>query len=72
MSAPVLQYARNHWRVTMPALYRLTRIHGSLDDSIASEMEKKSPDSFRLLRLKKMRLMVKDRLQLLMTGRMAP
>jgi hypothetical protein len=43
-------------------LFRLTRIHRSLDDSITREAKAKRPDPWRLLRLKKLRLMVKDRL----------
>ena len=46
--------------------YRLMLIHRSLDSSIRKEMARKLPDSFRLLRLKKMRLAVKDRLAALM------
>ena len=46
--------------------YRLTLIHRSLDDSIRKEMKRSRPDSFRLLRLKKMKLAVKDRLTALM------
>lgn len=46
--------------------YRLTLIHRSLDDSIRKEMGLRRPDTFRLLRLKKMRLAVKDRLAALM------
>lgn len=46
--------------------YRLMHIHRSLDDSIRKEMGRKLPDSFRLLRLKKMKLAVKDRLTALM------
>ncbi|MDQ8755054.1 YdcH family protein [Sphingosinicella sp. LHD-64] len=42
--------------------YRLTLIHRSLDDSIRKEMKRSRPDSFRLLRLKKMKLAIKDRL----------
>jgi len=48
------------------ATYRLTRIHRSLDDAINAEMRRRLPDSFRLLRLKKLRLAVKDRLTALM------
>ncbi|HEX8191990.1 MAG TPA: DUF465 domain-containing protein [Allosphingosinicella sp.] len=48
------------------ATYRLTRIHRSLDDAITEEMRRRLPDSFRLLRLKKLRLAVKDRLTALM------
>ncbi len=46
--------------------YRLTQIHRSLDDAIAKEMGRRLPDSLRLLRLKRLRLAVKDRLTLLM------
>ena len=51
--------------------YRLTLIHRSLDDSIRKEMKRSRPDSFRLLRLKKMKLAVKDRLTALMRGKRA-
>lgn len=46
--------------------YRLTRIHRSLDDAIGREMSRLLPDSLKLLRLKKLRLAVKDRLTMLM------
>ena len=46
--------------------YRLTRIHSSLDEAIRSETKRRLPDSLRLLRLKKMKLAVKDRLTALM------
>lgn len=42
--------------------YRLTHIHRSLDDAIAREMKARIPDSLRLLRLKRLKLSVKDRL----------
>ena len=48
------------------ATYRLTRIHRGIDDAISNEMRRRSPDSFKLLRLKKLRLAVKDRLTHLM------
>ena len=48
------------------ATYRLTRIHRGIDDAISMEMRRLSPDSFKLLRLKKLRLAVKDRLTRLM------
>lgn len=50
--------------------YRLTLIHRSLDDSIRKELKRSRPDNFRLLRLKKMRLAVKDRLTALMRREM--
>ena len=46
--------------------YRLTRIHRNLDDAISREMSRRLPDSLKLLRLKKLRLAVKDRLTTLM------
>ena len=42
--------------------YRLTRIHRKLEDEIGRELTKRLPDSLRLLRLKTMKLAVKDRL----------
>ena len=49
--------------------YRLTQIHRGLDDAISREMSRRLPDSLRLLRLKKLRLAVKDRLAALMRRR---
>ncbi len=46
--------------------YRLTQTRRRLDDAISSEMSRRHPDSLRLLRLKKLRLLVKDRLAKLM------
>ncbi len=43
-------------------LYRLTVIHRRLDEEIRRELKRRIPDSFRLLRLKKLKLAVKDRL----------
>jgi hypothetical protein len=48
------------------ATYRLTHIHRRLDEAIASETSRRLPDSLKLLRLKKLRLAVKDRLATLM------
>ena len=42
--------------------YRLTLIHRRLDDAIRVELKSRRPDSLRLLRLKKLKLAVKDRL----------
>lgn len=42
--------------------YRLTAIHRRLDDEIRSELSRRMPDSIRLLRLKKLKLAIKDRL----------
>jgi hypothetical protein len=46
--------------------YRLTHIHRRLDEAIADETSRRLPDSLKLLRLKKLRLAVKDRLATLM------
>ena len=51
------------WEDAMSAAaYRLTQIHRRLDDAITQEMRRLLPDSFKLLRMKKLRLAVKDRL----------
>ena len=42
--------------------YRLTAIHQNVDSAIRRETQRRIPDSMRLLRLKKLRLAVKDRL----------
>ena len=45
-----------------PMLYRLSVLHKRLDDEIRRELKRRLPDSMRLLRLKKLKLAVKDRL----------
>ena len=42
--------------------YRLSVSHARLDTEIRRELKKRLPDSMRLLRLKKLKLAVKDRL----------
>lgn len=42
--------------------YNLTRLHERLDEQIRTELKRRVPDSLRLLRLKTLRLRVKDRL----------
>ena len=44
------------------ALYRLSQIHRRLDDEIRTELRQRIPNAIRLIRLKKLRLAVKDRL----------
>lgn len=44
------------------ALYRLSVIHRRLDEEIRSELKRRVPDALRLLRLKKLKLAVKDQL----------
>jgi hypothetical protein len=43
-------------------LYRLTVIHRRIDEEIRRELKRRFPDTLRLLRLKKLKLAVKDRL----------
>ena len=43
-------------------IYRLSVIHRKLDDEIRRELRLRFPNSIKLLRLKKLRLAVKDRL----------
>ena len=43
-------------------VYRLSVIHKRLDEEIRGELRRRFPDSIRLLRLKKLKLAVKDRL----------
>ena len=54
---------RHSWRYPLSnSTFRLTRIHRNLDDAIRSEMRRRLPDSLKLLRLKRLKLAVKDRL----------
>ena len=48
--------------------YRLTAIHRLLDDEIRRELKRRAPSWIRLLRLKKLKLAVKDRLHNLRPG----
>ena len=43
-------------------LYKMTRLHGKIEEEIRSELKRRFPDNWRLLRLRKVRLQVKDRL----------
>ncbi len=52
-----------------PIIYRLTVIHRRLDEEIRHELKRRLPDSMRLLRLKKLRLAVKDRLHRMLPKR---
>ena len=42
--------------------YNLTRLHERLDEQIRTELKRRVPDGLRLLRLRTLRLRVKDRL----------
>ncbi|NJS14181.1 MAG: YdcH family protein [Sphingopyxis sp.] len=45
-----------------PYLFRLTQMHKQLDDAIRRESSRPANDRLRVLRLKKLKLAVKDRL----------
>lgn len=45
-----------------PNFYRLTQLHRQLDDAERREARRRSADPFRLLRLKTLKLAVKERL----------
>lgn len=45
--------------------YRLSLVHHRLDTEITREQARKVPDRWRLMRLKKLKLAIKDRLQML-------
>jgi hypothetical protein len=49
--------------------HRLSVIHKRLDDEIRRELRRRMPDGIRLLRLKKFKLAVKDRLYFAPGGR---
>jgi uncharacterized protein len=49
-----------------PYLFRLTQMHRQLDDAIRRESARPAGDRLRVLRLKKLKLAVKDRLAQLM------
>jgi hypothetical protein len=51
-------------------IYRLTVIHRRLDEEIKRELKRRAPSWIRLLRLKKLKLAVKDRLHDLQPGRL--
>lgn len=45
-----------------PFTYKLATLHRRLDEEIRAELKRRRPDSLRLLRLKKLKLAIKDRL----------
>lgn len=52
-----------------PFNYRLTLAHSKLDAEIAREQKRRGSDPWRLLRLKKLRLAIKDRMHQLIAAR---
>ncbi len=53
-------------------LFSLLLKHQSLDEAVRAEQARRTPDPFRLLRLKRLKLAVKDRLYRLSVGRPLP
>ena len=51
-----------------PNFYRRTQLHRQLDDAERREARRRGSDPFRLLRLKTLKLAVKERLATLMPG----
>ena len=49
--------------------HRMTMIHRLLDDEIRRELKRRFPNQIKLLRLKRLRLAVKDRLHARFSGR---
>jgi hypothetical protein len=45
-----------------PRFFRLLEIHQRIDDSLRRELRRPWPEPFRIIRLKKLKLRVKDRL----------
>ena len=52
--------------------YRLIQYHQRLDDELRSEVRRSWPSFSRIQRLKKLKLIVKDRLQRMMRGGKGP
>ncbi|WP_324750928.1 YdcH family protein [Sphingomonas sp. LY54] len=45
-----------------PIIARMASVHRKLDDEIRRERKRRAPDVFRMQRLKKLKLAIKDRL----------
>lgn len=52
------------WRV-----FRLTEMHRRIDDALRTEQRRSRPDTFALMRLKRMKLKIKDALAALLRQR---
>ncbi|ATE67355.1 YdcH family protein [Rhizorhabdus dicambivorans] len=50
-------------------LYRLTELHQRIDSALRDERRRPFPDSLQLMRLKRLKLSIKDRLERLMRRR---
>jgi hypothetical protein len=57
------------WPTMSMSLFRMMQLHQKLDDAISHEHKRRLPDVFRLMKLKRMKLVVKDRLHRLGLGR---
>ena len=63
ISSQLIRLIHIEWREALNRLlYKLTRLHAKLEEEIRGELRRRFPDNMRLLRLKKLRLQVKDRL----------
>ncbi len=56
----------------MKMIDRLRLRHARLDHELSTEQARRSPDIGRVARLKKLKLAVKDRIQMLLAGRNGP
>jgi uncharacterized protein len=45
-----------------PVIYRLKLVHARLEDEVRRELKRRWPDQTRVMRLKKLKLAIKDRL----------
>ncbi|WP_236659651.1 DUF465 domain-containing protein [Sphingopyxis jiangsuensis] len=52
-----------------PHIYHLSALHRRLDEAVRREARRRGGDPFRLLRLKKLKLAVRDRLSAIMRRR---
>jgi uncharacterized protein len=63
-----LQFVQEEYFIMSNHSYRLMQYHQRLDDELRSEVRRSWPSFARIQRLKKLKLVVKDRLQRLMRG----
>jgi hypothetical protein len=67
-----LQLVQEEYFIMSNHSYRLMQYHQRLDDELRSEVRRSWPNFDRIQRLKKLKLIVKDRLQRLMRGGKGP
>ena len=63
-----LQFVQEEYFIMSNHSYRLMQYHQKLDDELRSEVRRSWPSFARIQRLKRLKLVVKDRLQRLMRG----